>query len=223
MVEKQRSGVRVLVVDDHPVFRRGLVGLLSVEDWVEAVLEAGTVEDAVREAVVGRADVVAMDLRLPDGNGLDATRRVLRARPAARVLVLTMAHDGALVREAMRAGARGYVLKRADPEDVVRSLHGVARGSFVLDPEVGSGVLGDLPEHPAVLPAPFDGLTKREIAMLLMVAEGKSNAAIARSLGVVEKTVRNMMTPVFRTIGAADRVQAALRVKEAGISGPRMA
>ena len=210
---ERSSGKRVLIVDDHPVFRRGLVGLLATESWVASVLEAGTLEDAVREAVTGHPDVVAMDLRLPDGDGLEATRRILRARPTAKILVLTMTDDGARAREAIRAGARGYALKRSEPEDIVRALHTVARGGYVLDPDVGRDVLGHVTERPDVPPDLVRNLSPRQVQILTMIGEGRSNSAIARELGVAEKTVRNVVGPILTEIGARDRVDAALKAR----------
>lgn len=209
----------VLIVDDHPVFRRGLVALLSGEPWVAAVLEASTVADAVREAVIGGADVIAMDLRLPDGDGLAATAQILRARPSARVLILTMTDDQHTVAAALRAGAAGYVTKRSDPEDVVRALQAVARGAVVLGPDVGPDVLRVLREQPTLLPPRLANLSERELAILRLIGEGLSNAQIARQLDVAEKTVRNQLTRIFVEIQAADRVQAALLAREAGLAG----
>jgi DNA-binding NarL/FixJ family response regulator len=209
---------RVLVVDDHPVFRRGLAGLLAEQPWVAAVLEAGTLDEALRQTVTGKPDVVAMDLRLPDGDGITATRRVLRARPSATVLVLTMTEDDARVREALRAGARGYVLKRSEPDDVVRALHTVARRGWVLDPEVGRPVLGELPDRPPVAPTGWN-LNERQVQVLALLAKGLSNTAIARELDLAEKTVRNMIGPILTEIGAKDRVDGVLKAREAGFDG----
>jgi two-component system, NarL family, nitrate/nitrite response regulator NarL len=218
MTGERPDGFRVLVVDDHPVFRRGLAGLLAKETWVTAVLEAGTLDEAVRQAVTGKPDVVAMDLRLPDGDGIAATARILRARPTATVLVLTMTEDDARVREALRAGARGYVLKRSEPDDIVRALHTVARRGWVLDPEVGRPVLTDLPDPLPVKPTKWN-LNERQMQILALLARGLTNTAIARELDLAEKTVRNSIGPILTAIQARDRVDGVLKAREAGFGG----
>ncbi|MEU8403669.1 response regulator transcription factor [Nonomuraea sp. NPDC048892] len=208
--------LRVLVVDDHPVVRRGLRAMLSGEHWVGEVLEADTVAAAVRAAVTEAVDLVAMDVALPDGDGIDATARILRARPDTKVLILTMADDEDVATRALRAGARGYVLKLTDPETVVDALRAVAAGSIVLGPSIGSALLTAASREPAALPAPFDQLTERERQIVTLLAKGDSNARIARQLGVSEKTIRNQLTPLFTKLGVTDRVQAALRARDAG-------
>jgi DNA-binding NarL/FixJ family response regulator len=209
---------RVLVVDDHPVVRRGLCAMLRDEAWVAEVAEAATVAGALKEAVGRRAQVIAMDLALPDGDGMDATRRILRAVPEARVLVLTMTDDEEVVARALRAGARGYLLKDTDPDLVVDALRTVAAGGVVLGPRVGTEILAAAQRATPRLAAPFDQLTDREREILARLAAGDSNARIARHLGLSEKTVRNQLTVVFTKLGVADRVQAALLARDANLS-----
>ncbi|MEU4689832.1 response regulator transcription factor [Actinoplanes sp. NPDC023714] len=211
------DGVRVLIVDDHPVVRRGLRVMLESEPWVAEVVEAASVAEAVRQAVTQQVHVVAMDVVLPDGDGIDATRRILQTRRDARVLILTMAEDDHLVARALRAGARGFVLKATDPDAVVDALRTVAAGGVVLGPAVGAAVLTALRPGPGPLPPPFDQLTIRERDILTRLAGGDSNARIARHLGISEKTVRNQLTPIFTKLGVADRVQAALLARDAGL------
>jgi DNA-binding NarL/FixJ family response regulator len=208
---------RVLVVDDHPLFRNGLCAVLRGQDWVGEVAEAATVADAVREAQLAPADVVAMDLRLPDGDGIEATERILRARPGTAVLLLTMVPDEDVVARALRAGARGYVLKESDPDHVVDALRTVAGGGLVLGSRVSAAALAELQRAPAYLPAPFDLLTAREREVVAAVAAGRSNDRIARSLGVSEKTVRNVVSGVLGKVQAADRVELALLARDAGL------
>lgn len=210
---------RVLIVDDHPVMRRGLRTLLESEAWVDVVVEAATMAEAVRQAVTQEAQVVAMDLVLPDGDGIEATRAILRSRPGTRVLMLTMADDEDFVVRALRAGARGYVLKTTDPDTVIDALRTVAGGGVVLGPSIGPTILATLRRTPAELPAPFNTLTARQRDILARLASGDSNARIARHLGLTEKTVRNQLTPIFALLGVGDRVQAALLARDAGISG----
>jgi two-component system nitrate/nitrite response regulator NarL len=209
---------RVLIVDDHPVVRRGLRAMLESEPWVSEVLEAATVAAALREAVIGRPDLVAMDVALPDGDGIDAAVRLAQARPEARVLMLTMADDDAVVARALRAGVSGYLLKDTPPETTMDALRTVAGGGFVLGPRVGTAVLAMVRAGPIELPEPFNRLNERERAIMARLAAGDSNARIARYLGVSEKTVRNQVSLVFSKLGVADRVQAALLARDAGIT-----
>jgi DNA-binding NarL/FixJ family response regulator len=213
------DGITVLVVDDHPVVRRGLRTLLHGEAWVGEVLEAATVADSVRQAVTQHVDVVAMDVSLPDGDGIDAVARILAARPEVRIVMLTMADDEEIVARALRAGARGYLVKETDPDTLVDALRTIASGGVVLGPKVGPSVLSTLRRAPADLPSPFDRLSAREREVLAGLAGGESNARIARQLGVSEKTIRNQLSSVFAKLGVADRVQAALLARDAGFSG----
>lgn len=212
----------VLVVDDHPIFRHGLASVLILEPWVGAVHEAADTEAAVRTAVTEPVDVVSMDLRLTtsagDGDppdGLQATRQLLRVRPQAAVLVLTMVLDESLVAEALAIGARGYLLKSAAPADVVEALHLVARGGVVLGAGVGPSALrrsaGDS------WPAPFDALTDRERQLTQLVSQGCSNALIARTLAISDKTVRNQLSGLLVRLAVPDRVAVALLARERGL------
>ncbi|WP_229068761.1 response regulator transcription factor [Actinoplanes sp. DH11] len=212
------DGLRVLIVDDHPVVRRGLRTMLEDEPWVAEVVEAAGVDEAVRQAVTRQVHVVAMDISLPDGDGIEATRRILQARAEVAVVILTMAEDQHLVTRALRAGARGYVLKATDPDAVIDALRTVAAGGIVLGPAVGAAMLASLRHDPGRLPAPFDQLTTRERDILTRLAAGDSNARIARRLGLSEKTVRNQLTPIFTKLGVSDRVQAALLARDAGLT-----
>lgn len=211
-------GMRVLVVDDHPVVRRGLRTLLDGVEWVCEVLEAATVAEALRAVVTHQVDVVAMDVSLPDGDGVDAVARMLAARPVVKVLMLTMTDDEEIVARALRAGARGYLVKETDPDTLVEALHTVAVGGVVLGPRIATSVLTALRREPVELPSPFDRLTARERDVLACLASGESNARIARHLGVSEKTVRNQLSSVFAKLEVADRVQAALRARDAGFT-----
>jgi DNA-binding NarL/FixJ family response regulator len=210
---------RVLIVDDHPVVRRGLRAMLEHESWVEEVAEAATVEEAIREAVQRQVHVVAMDVSLPDGDGIEATRRVIQRCPGVHVLIVTYHDDADRVARALRAGARGYVLKETDPDTIVDALRTVASGGVVLGPNVGPEVLATLQQTAAALPPPFDKLTERERDILSGLVRGEANAQIARGLGVTEKTVRNYLTTVFDKLGVDSRVKAAILARDAGI-GP---
>jgi two-component system nitrate/nitrite response regulator NarL len=210
----------VLVVDDHPIVRRGLVLLLSVEPWVRHVYEAATVADAVREAVVHHVDLVALDLRLGREDGVEATRRLLAARPDLTVVMITMVVDDEEVARALQAGARGYVLKTSPPEDICAALSLALRGGIVLGPGLGPGVLGPSGRQDG-WPAPFDQLSPRERELAKQLALGEPNARIARMLGISEKTVRNQVSALLVKLGVPDRVAAVLLTREAGLAGPR--
>lgn len=218
--EGARGGaVRVLVVDDHPVVRRGLRTMLEGETWVDGVLEAATCAEAIGIALTEPVGVVAMDVALPDGDGVEATRRIVQGRPDIRVLMVTMADDEDVVGRSLRAGARGYVLKDTDPDVIVDALRTVAGGGLVLGPRIGPQVLTSLRRQPVELPPPFDRLTPRERDILRRLSAGDTNARIARHFGLSEKTVRNQLSAVFAKLGVADRVQAALLARDAGLTG----
>jgi two-component system, NarL family, nitrate/nitrite response regulator NarL len=207
----------VLIVDDHPIVRRGLAMVLSVEPWVRAVHEVATAADAVREAVLHAVDLVAMDLRLRDGDGVDATRRILAARPQTIVVVVTMVADDAEVARALEAGARGYLLKTSPPEELCAALALAAGGGIVLGSGLGPRVLGSAGASGA-LPPPFDRLTPRERELAQHLARGEPNLRIARALGVSEKTVRNQISALLVKLGVPDRVAAVLLAREAGLA-----
>jgi two-component system nitrate/nitrite response regulator NarL len=214
------DAMTVLVVDDHPIVRRGMRTLLETESWVGAVHEAATAAEALRVAVESQVDVVVMDVALPDGDGVEVTGRILRARPSARILMLSMSGDDPLVARSLRAGARGYLIKETDPAVVVDALRTVARDGVVLGPGIGRALLDGLRPEARSLPAPFDALTDRERDVLAGLAGGDSNVRIARRLGVSEKTIRNQMSALFAKIGARDRFHAALLARDAGITAP---
>jgi two-component system, NarL family, nitrate/nitrite response regulator NarL len=207
----------VLIVDDHPIVRRGLRALLLSEDWVLDVTEAATAADGVMAAVTDEVDLVAMDVALPDGDGIEATRRILRARPEVTVLILTMSEDDDDVSRALGAGARGFLLKDTDPETVVDALRAVAGGGLVLGPRIRPDLVTQGRRSSATVPAPFDRLTDREREIVGRLALGESNARIARHLGLSEKTIRNQLSAVFLKLGVGDRVHAALLARDAGI------
>ncbi|WP_114203845.1 response regulator [Janibacter anophelis] len=212
--EAAAPGRVVLVVDDHPVVRGGLVALMSTLDWVARTVEADGVARAVEVAETHRPDLAVVDLGLPDGDGIDLTRRLRTLAPEVRVLVLTMSSSGDSAREALAAGASGYVLKETAPEVLLGALRTVADGGLVLGPNVGGGDLlgGDATQGAA--PAPFDRLSPRELQLVRLVAAGRSNAEIARRMSLADKTVRNQVSSILTRTGAADRVQLALLARD---------
>jgi DNA-binding NarL/FixJ family response regulator len=198
--------IRVVVVDDHPLFRDGLVGLLATVDDVEVVGAVGTGEDAVRVCTDTSPDVVLMDLNLPGMPGLEATRRIT-ATTSARVLVLTMVDDDDSVLAALRIGARGYLLKGAGQEEVLAAVRAVASGGAVFGAGAAERVLaGGRGRYGA-------DLTEREAQVLALVADGRSNTEIARDLGLSLKTVQNHVSKVLAKLQVRDRTQAALRMR----------
>ncbi|HZM78919.1 MAG TPA: response regulator transcription factor [Candidatus Limnocylindrales bacterium] len=209
---------KVLIVDDHPIVRRGLRALLEGQSWVAHILEAQTAGEAVRIALTWQADVVVMDIRLPDGNGIDATRRILKSVPHARILMLTMTDDESTVLNALRAGARGYVHKDCPPDMLVDALRTVAGGGVVLGPTIGRQVSVMLGRALVELPPPLNTLTGRERDILVRLAAGEDNARIARGIGVSEKTIRNQVSLIYTKLGVSDRVQAALMARDAGLA-----
>ena len=210
--------VRLLVVDDHPLFRDGVVAALLTAPDVEVVGEAGDVASATAAAAELRPDVVLMDLQLPDGSGTDATRAVLATDPAVRVLVMTMSDDDEAVVAAMRAGARGYVIKGTGRDDVLHAVRTVAAGGAVFSPAVADR-LGGLFASRAAVPGQvaFPSLTAREQEVLDLVARGYDNRRIARELFLSDKTVRNHVSNVLTKLEVTDRAEAARRARNAGL------
>lgn len=210
--------LRVLIADDHPLFRDGMRGLLATQPDIEVAGEASTGEEAVRLAEELGPDVVLMDIKMPGLGGIEATRRILVADPRVRVLVVTMFEDDATVFTAMRAGARGYVLKDDDKDDVLGAIRAVGRGGAVFGPSIAVRLVDFLATvRPAVPKENFPALTDREREMLHLMAKGASNAEIARLLSLSPKTVANYVSNILHKLRVADRVQAIARAREVGL------
>jgi DNA-binding NarL/FixJ family response regulator len=211
--------IRILIADDHPLVRQGLQAALAPLPEIEVVAEAATGQAAVREAVLHRPDVVVMDLQMPDLNGIDATRELARSVPSTAVLVLTMFDDDDSVFAAMRAGARGYVLKGAEQQEIARAIMAVAAGEAIFGPAVATRVLTYFATPPAT-PTPFPELTAREREVLDLLTTGRSNHQIAQQLSLSVKTVANHLSAIFAKLQVADRTQAILRARDAGLGHP---
>jgi DNA-binding NarL/FixJ family response regulator len=208
--------LRVVLADDHPVVRDGLRTLLASMPGVELVGEAATGREAVREVVLRKPDVVVMDLRMPELDGIEATREVLRAVPSVAVLVLTMYDDDDSVFAAMRAGARGYLLKGAAQEEIAAAITAVAGGQAIFGPGVAARVLGYFSAPPRT-GDPFPQLTGREREVLDLMAAGLPNGAIAARLGLAGKTVANHISNIFAKLQVAGRAEAIARARREGL------
>ncbi len=209
----------ILVVDDHPVFRMGMSALLSSIVGLDVVAEASDADEAVECCDRLDPDVVIMDLHLGESSGIDATRRIVAARPEVGVLVVTMMDDDDSVFAAVRAGARGYLLKGAGPEEIERAVRAVANGEVLLAPAIASRAVAYLSGLQRGGPTPFPELTDREREVLDLVAAGLDNLSIARRLSLSSKTVRNHLSNILTKLQVADRAQAIVRAREAGLGG----
>jgi DNA-binding NarL/FixJ family response regulator len=211
--------ISVVVVDDHPMFRAGLRTMVEEADGLALVGEAADAETAVEVCQEVSPDVVLMDIKLPSASGIDAARTIAGSLPHTAVLMLTMLEDDTSVFAAMRAGARGYILKGAAPNDILRAIHAVAAGEVIFGPALArrmghfftAGRSGE--EHP------FPDLTVRERDVLAEIATGRGNADIAATLGLSEKTVRNNVSNIFAKLLVADRAAAVAKARDAGLGG----
>ena len=208
--------MRVLIADDHLFYREGLRVMLGAVPEIQLVGEAATGDEAIERALALQPDVVLMDLKMPGASGIEATRRIVRENPRIGVLVLTMFDDDSVF-AAMRAGARGYLLKDARLEDVVRAIEAVGRGEAIFSPSIAGRLLAYFANNRPVRTA-FPELTEREHEILALIAHGRTNEQIAAQLVVSIKTVRNHVSTIFSKLQVADRAQAVVRAREAGLS-----
>ena len=215
--------IRIIVADDHPVVRGGLVALLRTIPSLDVVGEAADGETAVRLTHEHRPDVVLMDVRMPGMDGVEATRQIREQTPESRVLILTMYDDDATVFTAMKAGAQGYLLKESEQDDIVRAVHAVVAGEAIFGPGVAARVLGYFTEPPQAVVAeyPFPELTHREREVLELLAQGRKNADIAAELYLSPKTVSNHLTAIFAKLQVARRGEAIVRAREGGLGTAR--
>jgi DNA-binding NarL/FixJ family response regulator len=212
------DALRVLIADDHPMFRHGLRAVLGAAPDLEIVGEATTGEEAIALCEQLQPDLVLMDIRMPGINGIEATRHIVHSSRPTRVLMLTMFEDDASVFTAMRAGARGYVLKDAEKEDILRAIYAVGRGEAIFSPEVATRIVDFFAStRPAAPREAFPTLTEREREILHLLADGQSNAAIATHLSLSAKSVSNYVSNILGKLQVADRAAAILRARAAGL------
>jgi len=210
--------LRILLVDDHPLVRNGLRALLSSVSDMMVVGEAASGEEAISQAAELQPDIILMDLHMPGLNGVEATRRIVQTHPNIGILVLTMLEDDASVFAAMRAGARGYLLKGADQTDVLRAISAAAHGEAIFSPPIARRLMQYFSNMQPLLPqAAFPDLTEREREILGLIALGKSNAEIAEALVLSPKTVSNYVSNIFNKLQVVDRAQAVLRARQTGL------
>lgn len=209
--------ITILIADDHPLFRRGMRSLLSPIPDFNVVGEASTGEEAIRLAAELQPDVILMDLHMPGGNGLAATRAILQANPDICILVVTLFEDDDSVFAALRAGARGYVLKDSKDEDMVRAIRAVGNREAIFSPEIATRVLGNFSSNLPGRQEIFSFLTPREREILLLLIQGLTNQEIAANLSLSEKTVSNYISNVYRKLQVSTRVQAIIKARDAGL------
>jgi DNA-binding NarL/FixJ family response regulator len=212
------DAIRIVLADDHPVYRDGLRALIDRSPDLELVGEASSGAEAIAMAASSSPAVILMDIRMPGMSGIEATRQILEARPEARILILTMSEDDDSLFAAMRAGARGYLPKDADSEDLVRAIRAVAVGEVIFGESIATRLQAFFKADRGRLATnPFPELTDREDEVLELIARGQSNSEIARRLEISDKTVRNHVANVFNKLRVADRSQAIVRAREAGL------
>jgi DNA-binding NarL/FixJ family response regulator len=207
----------ILIVDDHPVFRKGLRALLASMPEVEWVGEATSGEEAIRLAEQLQPDVILMDLHMPGKGGLEAIRQIVQTSPHIRILVVTMFQDDDSVFAALQAGARGYVLKDMDDVEITRAILAVGNGEAIFSPAIAERMMKYFSIRPAIPAGLFPELTDSERSVLTLMAKGMNNETIARQLSFTTKTVRNYVSNIFSKLQVADRAQAIVKAREAGL------
>jgi DNA-binding NarL/FixJ family response regulator len=211
--------ILLLVADDHPAYRRGLELMLANTPDIKIVGEADTGERAVELATSLTPHVILMDLRMPDLDGIEATRRLSQSGSTAAVVVLTMFEDDDSVFAALRAGARGYLLKGAEQEEIERAIRAAAAGEAIFGPKIAQRVVAHFASGSGSTAAAFPSLTEREREVLEMIAAGKGNATIAHELMISLKTVRNHVSNIFTKLQVSERSQVIVKAREAGLGG----
>lgn len=209
--------IRVMIADDHTLFREGVVALLDSIAEIEVIGSAQDGEEVIRMAENLQPDVILMDIQMPGGNGIAATRKIIQISPHIGIIIVTMFEDDDSVFAAMRAGARGYILKGADQHEMIRTIEAVARGEALFGPSIADRLMAYMTAAAKTEEEVFPELTNREREILELIAQGLSNPEIAGSLSISLKTVRNHVSNIFNKMQVADRVQAVLQAREAGL------
>jgi len=210
--------LRVLIADDHPLFRKGMRGLLESVPEMEVVGEAATGQEAITLAADLAPDVIVMDLQMPGSTGIAATRAILNASPHIRILMVTLYEDNESVFTAIRAGARGYILKDAGADEITAAIQAVGRGEAIFSPAIANRLIDFFATpYPQVPKDIFPTLTSREREILQLIAQGQTNAEMAQQLSLSVKTVQNYVSNVYSKLQVADRAQAIIRAREAGL------
>ena len=220
MTDVSSPSIRVLIADDHLFYREGVRALLSSAPEIAIAGEAGSGEEVVARAAELKPEVILMDLKMPGLNGIEATRRILAAQPGIGVLVVTMFDDDDSVFAVMRAGARGYLLKDADRAELLRAISAVHRGEAIFSPAIAQRMMSYFASRPKAAAGPdaaFPDLTEREREILELIAKGHNNAGIAAQLALSVKTVQNYVSSIFNKLQVADRAEAIVRAREAGL------
>jgi DNA-binding NarL/FixJ family response regulator len=210
--------LRVLIADDHPLFRKGMRALLVAAQDIEVVGEATTGQEVIELAATLQPDVILMDLQMPGINGIEATRQILHTSPHIRILVITLFEDDASVFSALRAGARGYVLKDAKEEEMLRAIRSVGSGEAIFSPAIATRLIDFFATpRPDASKEIFPTLTEREREILQLLARGSTNHDIAKQLALSVKTVNNYVSNIFSKLQVTDRAQAIIRARDAGL------
>jgi DNA-binding NarL/FixJ family response regulator len=214
--------IRLLIADDHDLFREGLRALISATEDIELVGEAASGEEAIDTAEELQPDVVLMDISMPGVDGIKSTRQILHANPTTGIIMVTMLKDDASVFSAMRAGARGYVLKGSKYKELLQTIRAVAEGQALFGPSIATRIMNFFdrngPEFKSMLPEEaFPELTPRELEVLELVAQGANNTKIAEALVITSKTVRNHINSIFSKLQVADRAAAIIQARDAGL------
>jgi DNA-binding NarL/FixJ family response regulator len=210
--------LQVLIVDDHPLFRKGMRALLESMEDMQVAGEAQTGEEAMEYAVQLQPDIILMDLQLPGGSGLDATREIVRVSPHIQILVVTLFEDDDSIFAALRAGARGYILKDTDEDEMIRAIRAVGHGEAIFSPTIANQLMEYFSSSRSKIPEEvFPELTNREREILELIAVGESNLDIADQLSISLKTVRNHVSNIYSKLMVADRAQAVIKAREGGL------
>jgi DNA-binding NarL/FixJ family response regulator len=213
--------ISVLIVDDHTLFRKGIRKMLEAEDDIQVIGEAATGQEALEQARLLYPDVILMDIKMPDMDGLQATRMLTREMPHIGIIFCTMFEDDEFIFAGLKAGGRGYILKESDPETMLRAIRAVSKHESLLSPPIARKVL----QHFANIPdagkerniSPWDGLTEREREVLALIGKGSSNKEIATQLSISEKTVKNHVANIFSKLHVCDRTQAVIYAIKQGL------